>query len=70
MTMAGSVMMMSACRVHSPEIDSESNRGDQKKLISLHFRGIENSLYGFKNDEDRDEDEEAAVGETAERFYA
>lgn len=52
--------MVSARSPHAKEIDGESNTAHEEKLSRLHFWRVHDSLYAFKDDKDRYEDEEAA----------
>ena len=38
--MGMSVLVMTPGRVHAPEIDEQSNRRDEQKLICFHFRRV------------------------------
>jgi hypothetical protein len=57
-------MMMMPSRKHSNQIHRQSQRADYKKLIRVHDRRVDQSLNSFKDDEDRNKDQEDSVGET------
>lgn len=40
-TVSMAVMMMSTCGVHSPEIDSQTDTGDEEELMGFHFRWVD-----------------------------
>ena len=62
------VVVMSRCE-HSNQIDSKSKTADNEELICVHVGWIDESLYRFKDDKDRNEDEKDAVCESREGFY-
>ena len=74
-----SMMMMTSSSPHAEEIDSQTQRGNQEQLAYFHLRRVDtvvrnvplrmipyphsHSLYGLKDNEDGDQDQEAAYGQ-------
>lgn len=37
---------------HADEIDHQANRTDNQELVCVHFRGVQETLNGLKDDEE------------------
>ena len=58
------MMMVSAGRDQPNQIDSQTQSRHCQQLVRVHLWRLHQPLDGFKDDKDRDEDEEQAVSET------
>lgn len=61
-------MMVMTRREHADQVDRQSHRADDEQLIRVHLGRIDQTLNSFEDNEDRDEDEEDAVGEAGEEL--
>jgi len=63
------VVMMPG-REHADEVDEQADEADEQKLAGRHVRRIDQALHCLEDDEDRDEDQEHAVGEAGQGLDA
>jgi len=57
-------------RKHANEVDGESDRAHSEELPRVHFWRVEEALDRLKDDKDRDEAQEDAVGKARQRLDA
>lgn len=63
------VVMVTGCK-HSYEVDCQSTRADQKQLLCIHLRRIDEPLNSLEHDKDGDQDEKDPIGKATERLHA
>lgn len=64
------VSVMPAGRDQPSEVDGESDGADGEELAGVHLGRVDETLNRFKDDENRDEAQEDAVGEAREGLDA